>query len=158
MAEASEQRSSGWLEDVAVGALSGGVNAPTASLVKAAFAALLLPQLFLLHVALRKGTAVGHVAALLVLTLCLLAAVSWCARRARDVTRSRSRLPPPLTRVRAAPRRARLIAQLGLVSAEAQRSELGLDAPAAAAEPDAGAPADAAAAPEAASEERKKEQ
>ena len=82
MAEASEQRSSGWLEDVAVGALSGGVNAPTASLVKAAFAALLLPQLFLLHVALRKGTAVGHVAALLVLTLGLLAAVSWCARRA----------------------------------------------------------------------------
>ena len=65
MAEASPPRSSGWLEDVAVGALSSGVNAPTATLGKAAFAALLLPQLFLLHVALRKGTAVGHVAALL---------------------------------------------------------------------------------------------
>ena len=72
--------SSGWLEDVAVGALSGGVNAPTAALVKAAFAALLLPQLVLLHVALRKGHAVGHVIALLALTLALLAAVSWCAR------------------------------------------------------------------------------
>ena len=94
MAEASPQRSSGWLEDVAVGALSGGVNAPTATLVKAAFAALLLPQLFLLHVALRKGTAVGHVAALLALTLCLLAAVSWCGRRAR-VARSAAAADAP---------------------------------------------------------------
>ena len=71
--------SSGWLEDVAVGALSGGVNAPTARHIKASFAALLLPQLVLLHVALRKGTAVGHVAALITLTLGLLVAVSWCA-------------------------------------------------------------------------------
>jgi hypothetical protein len=71
--------SSGWLEDVCVGALAGGVNAPTAAVLKLACVALLGPQLVLLHVALRKGTAVGHVAVLLTLTCALLAAVSWCA-------------------------------------------------------------------------------
>ena len=74
--------SSGWLEDVAVGALAGGVNAPTAVAVKAAFALLLIPQL-LLHAALQRGgAAVFHVIALLTLTLGLLGAVSWRAPRA----------------------------------------------------------------------------
>ena len=78
-APAASGGSSGWLEDVAVGALSGGVNAPTARLVKAAFVALLLPELVLLRVALHKDYAVGHVCTLIVLTLALLAAISWCA-------------------------------------------------------------------------------
>ena len=71
--------SSGWLEDVCVGALAGGVNAPTANVTKAAFVLLLGPQLVLLYVAVHKGHAVGHVLVLLTLTLGLLAAISWCA-------------------------------------------------------------------------------
>jgi hypothetical protein len=71
--------SSGWLEDVCVGALAGGVNAPTAVVVKLACVALLAPQLVLLRVALHKGHAVGHVCALLALTVALLVAVTWCA-------------------------------------------------------------------------------
>ncbi len=75
--------SSGWVEDVCVGALAGGVNAPTANLLKVACVALLGPQLVLLYVALHEGRAVGHVAALLTLTVALLTAISWCGSGAR---------------------------------------------------------------------------
>jgi hypothetical protein len=66
----------------------------------ASCAALLLPQLGLLAVALHKGTAVGHCCALLGLTCALLAALSW------------------------------FLSQVGLVDWAAQAGELGLDAPA----------------------------
>jgi hypothetical protein len=160
--------SSGWLEDVCVGALAGGVNAPTAAVVKLACVALLAPQLVLLRVALHKGHAVGHVCALLALTVALLAAVSWCAACATAVLGS-ARACAALSRsawgaeeahcapcCARAPAR-RFIAQLGLVSAEAQRSELGLDAVAGSAPPATGEAdaAAAAAAPEA--EDAKKE-
>ncbi len=145
MAAAPPAGSSGWLEDVCVGALAGGVNRPTAAVTQAAFAALLLPQLVLLYVALQQGRAVGHVCALLALTLGLLAAVSWCAAGALAAAlglapRACAALPPLTRNAR------RLFSQLGLVSAEAQRSELGLDKPVEApGDADAAAPAAAAA-------------
>ena len=78
MSSADAPPSSGWLEDVAVGALAGGVNTPTSVLLKVVVALLLVPESALLAVALRKGFAVGHCIAIIILTLVLLALLVWC--------------------------------------------------------------------------------
>ena len=69
--------SSGWLEDVAVGALAGGVNTPTSVFLKVVVALLLIPESALLAVAVRKGFAVGHCIAIIALTLVLLGLLVW---------------------------------------------------------------------------------
>ena len=78
MSSADAPPSSGWLEDVAVGALAGGVNTPTSVLLKVVVGLLLVPESALLAVALRKGFAVGHCIAIIILTLVLLALLVWC--------------------------------------------------------------------------------
>lgn len=102
-----------------MGALASGVNRPTAVALCAACAALLLPQAALLYVALQRGAAVGHCCLLIALTLALLAAVGWCGSPCHNAVLDDAASHAPLTP-------PRFLSQVGLVSTQAQRAELGL--------------------------------
>jgi hypothetical protein len=130
MSEPVPAAASSWLDDVAIGALAGGVNRPTSTLLVAVCAALLVPESALLAVALRKGYAVGHCCALIVLTLLLLGLLTWYARGTTWLW-----APRPLLRKLYISAR-RFLSEVGLVSAQSQRKELGLiDAPLTEAQP-----------------------